>query len=298
MALAAAVAVVPLGILSFIKGLAVNLLRNETDFSKVLTSAAVEVVEQKREKEILYGKIIQLEKRLDAKKALELEVEHLREALELLACKLEMREHIYMVRDLEVQKKMDAIVEDLKDKEEELSSLEAMNQILMIKERKTNDELQEARKELITGLKEVSTQANIRIKKMGELDIKPFRIATKRKHSNEESDDERAVELCSLWEDYLRDPSWHPFKIIMDRVGNAKEVIHEEDEKLKKLKEEYGDEVLEAVTTALKEMNEYNPSGRYVVPELWNVKQGRRATLKEGVAHVLNKCKLHKRRRR
>jgi hypothetical protein len=103
-----------------------------------------------REKEILYGKIIQLEKRLDAKKALELEVERLREALELLACKLEMREHIYMVRGLEVQKKMDAIVEDLKDKEEELSSLEAINQILIIKERKTNDELQEARRELIT----------------------------------------------------------------------------------------------------------------------------------------------------
>ena len=76
------------------------------------------------------------------------------------------------------------------------------------------------------------------------------------------------------------------------------EVIREEDEKLKKLKEEYGDEVLEAVTTALKEMNEYNPSGRYIVPELWNIKQGRRATLKEGVAHVLNKCKLHERRRR
>ena len=75
------------------------------------------------------------------------------------------------------------------------------------------------------GLKEVSTHANIRIKKMGELDIKPFRIATKRKHSNEESDDQRAVELCSLWEDYLRDPSWHPFKIIMDRVGNAKVYI-------------------------------------------------------------------------
>ncbi|XP_059440371.1 protein INVOLVED IN DE NOVO 2-like [Corylus avellana] len=288
MALAAAVAVVPLGILSFVKGLAVNLLRNEKDFSKVLTLAAEE---QKREKEKLYQKIIELEKRLDAKEALELEVERLSETLQLT-------KQMYMVMGMEVQKKMDAIVEDLKDKEEELSSLEAMNQILMIKERKTNDELQEARKELINGLKEVSTHANIRIKKMGELDTKPFRIATKRKHSNEESDDQRTVELCSLWEDHLRDPSWHPFKIIMDRVGNAKEVIHEEDEKLKKLKDEYGDEVFEAVTTALKEMNEYNPSGRYLVPELWNVKQGRRATLKEGVAHLLNKCKLHKRRRR
>lgn len=51
--------------------------------------------------------------------------------------------------NMEIQEEMRAIAENLKEKEEELDNLEAMNQTLIIKERKTNDELQEARKELI-----------------------------------------------------------------------------------------------------------------------------------------------------
>jgi hypothetical protein len=60
---------------------------------------------------------------------------------------------------------------------------------------------------------------------MGELETKPFLTATKRTFSNEEAD-EKGMELCSLWEDYLRDPSWHPFKIIMDKEGNAKVYLY------------------------------------------------------------------------
>ncbi|KAB1225962.1 hypothetical protein CJ030_MR1G006670 [Morella rubra] len=185
---------------------------------------------------------------------------------------------------------MDEIGKDLNEKEEELARMEELNQTLIVKERKTNDELQEARKELINGLREATARANIGIKIMGELDTKPFFAATKRKFSKEEAD-EKALEQCSQWEDYLRDPSWHPFKIIVDKAGNAKEVVDEEDEKLKNLKNEFDDEVYEAVTRALKEMNEYNPSGRYLVPEIWNFKVGRKATLKEGVIHLLTKWK-------
>ena len=58
-------------------------------------------------------------------------------------------------------------------------------------------------------------------------------------------------------------------------------IINEDDEKLKDLKDEYGDELYEAVTTTLTEKNEYNPSGGYVISELWNYEEGRKASLKE-----------------
>ena len=75
------------------------------------------------------------------------------------------------------------------------------------------------------------------------------------------------------------------------------EIIEEEDEKLKSLKNEFGDEVFGAVIKALKEMNEYNPSGRYIIAELWNFKEERKASLREGVGHLLRQWKLLKRKK-
>ncbi|KAH7864757.1 hypothetical protein Vadar_033456 [Vaccinium darrowii] len=107
---------------------------------------------------------------------------------------------------------------------------------------------------------------------MGELDCKPFQIAAKRKFNDkvagpEEMDAKRgckgetpgqrvaarrryegqtadekalkAVEWCSIWETYISDSSWYPFKVI-PWEGRHKEVIDEEDEQLKNLKEELG----------------------------------------------------------
>lgn len=66
---------------------------------------------------------------------------------------------------------------------------------------------------LLQGLKELSTRGNIGVKRMGELDTRPFLEAMKKKY-NEDEAEERASELCSLWEEYLKDPDWHPFKVI------------------------------------------------------------------------------------
>lgn len=51
--------------------------------------------------------------------------------------------------DEKVAEKLHALQQQLEDKEEDHQHLEALCQALIVKECKTNDELQEARKELI-----------------------------------------------------------------------------------------------------------------------------------------------------
>ncbi|XP_022765145.1 protein INVOLVED IN DE NOVO 2 isoform X3 [Durio zibethinus] len=174
--------------------------------------------DQKRQKEELHNRIIQLEKQLDQKQALELEIEQLRGSLNVIR-------HMGDEDDIEVLKKMEASLKELREKEGELEDLEALNQTLIVRERKSNDELQEARKEMIN------------------------------------------------------------------------EVINDDDEKLRDLKYELGNEVYKAVTSAIKEINEYNPSGRYIISELWNYGEGRKATLQEGVIFLLKLWNNAKRKR-
>ncbi|GAB4833701.1 hypothetical protein Ancab_031948 [Ancistrocladus abbreviatus] len=246
---------------------------------------------QQRQKEELHQKIIALEKKLDQKQALELEIERMRGAIQVM-------QHMEEEGDVENSKKVDVLEKEMREKLEELENMEALNQALIIKERMSNDELQEARKELINGLKDSSSRGNrppIGVKRMGELDGKPFQVATKRKFSADEAP-EKAVEVCSLWEDHLRDPSWHPFKVVTEN-GQSREVIDEEDEKLNGLRSDLGEEAYGSVITALMELNEYNPSGRYPLLELWNFREVRRATLKEAAAFILKQWRVLKRKK-
>lgn len=55
-----------------------------------------------------------------------------------------------------------------------------------------------------------SARAYIGVKRMGELDEKPFIVSAKRRCLSQED----AIKFASLWEDHLRDPNWHPFKVI------------------------------------------------------------------------------------
>ena len=95
-----------------------------------------------REKELLHKKILELEAKLDQKQALELQIEHIKGAIGVM--KLMAEEG-----DMEAKKKLESIEEELRDKEEELDGVESLNSNLIIKERRTNEEVQEARKELI-----------------------------------------------------------------------------------------------------------------------------------------------------
>ncbi|KAL6539733.1 hypothetical protein OROHE_011504 [Orobanche hederae] len=89
--------------------------------------------------------------------------------------------------------KLRAIQEELKDKEDELEYLDALNQNLTLNERRCNDELLEARKELTDVFKENFSRASTGVKRMGELDSKAF---------------------------IPRDANGHPLKIVP--VGNGK----------------------------------------------------------------------------
>ncbi|CAN1257502.1 Factor of DNA methylation 1 [Linum perenne] len=145
------------------------------------------------------------------------------------------------------------------------------------------------------GLQEVMIhhhRSSIGIKRMGEIKGQVFREACLGRFSMEELDDASA-KLCSLWEQHLTDPHWHPFKhqCIQDQ---QQEVIDEDDEKLKQLRNEYGKVAYDAVTKALMELNEYNPSGRYPVHQVWNFKEERKATMKEIVHFLINQLKTHK----
>ncbi|KAL6200196.1 hypothetical protein ACLB2K_029978 [Fragaria x ananassa] len=131
---------------------------------------------------------------------------------------------------------MDEIKQTLKEKEDECEDLDTLCQTLMVRERRSNDEVQEARKELVNGLCDPTTQVHknsvhIGVKLLGDLDVRPFETAMKRRCSKAEAD-VKTLEVCSLWETYLADPYWHPFKIITNEAGCSKEIINEEDEKL------------------------------------------------------------------
>lgn len=68
-------------------------------------------------------------------------------------------------------------------------------------------------------------------------------------------------------------------------------MLKEDDELVQGLKEEWGQEIHDAVVEALNELHEYNPSGCYVVPELWNFAENRKAELDEAVSCILESVK-------
>ncbi|XP_058181773.1 factor of DNA methylation 5-like [Rhododendron vialii] len=141
----------------------------------------------------------------------------------------------------------------------------------------------------------LNDRTSLRIKRMGEVDRRPFKELCLQKCSSGDWD-EMSAKLCSSWEEEMRNPHWHPFKKITVE-GKLQEIIDEDDDKLKELRNDCGDEVYKAVASALLEIKNYNPSGMYAVPEIWNPKDGRKASLKEIINYVIKQWKSNKRKR-
>ncbi|KAL6980548.1 hypothetical protein U1Q18_022190 [Sarracenia purpurea var. burkii] len=197
--------------------------------------------------------------------------------------------------DYSLNIQIDALKEELAEKVDELHDMESLNQTLILREHMSNVELQDARKELISILPNVLDTLTIGVKRMGEVDQKPFQDVCLQRFSGEDWD-VRSVEQSSLWQENVKDPSWQPFKNMI-KDGKLQEVIDEHDSKLKELRRLWGEAAYNAVVNALLELNEYNPSGRYVVKELWNFKEGRRASLKEVIECVTQQLKTLKSRK-
>lgn len=57
----------------------------------------------------------------------------------------------------------------------------------------------------------LGAETDIGVKRMGELDEKPFLNVCKKRFSEDEATVEAAT-LCSTWQENLKDSSWQPFR--------------------------------------------------------------------------------------
>jgi len=154
-----------------------------------------------------------------------------------------------------------------------------------------DDDLEAVRDELIKGLLEIDRGGRkIGIKEMGELNEKAFKAACVAKVPPEEVDT-AFYELYSSWQKQIGDLSWYPFKtVIVD--GNHQEIVNLDDDKLQELKRAWGSGAHDAVVNALMEMKQYGVlSDRSIAYELWNYKEGRRATMRECINYMSNQAK-------
>ncbi|KAK9066047.1 hypothetical protein SSX86_015449 [Deinandra increscens subsp. villosa] len=137
------------------------------------------VEEQKREKEEALKKVLELERQLDAKQKLEMEIEELKG-------KLQVMKHLGDEDDTAVQEQIKKMNDELEAKIEEMDGVEEMYQTLVVKERQSNDELQEALKELIKNYMQNSSlhKASIELKKADE---SVLRLVEEQKRVKEEA---------------------------------------------------------------------------------------------------------------
>ncbi|OMO59022.1 hypothetical protein CCACVL1_25154 [Corchorus capsularis] len=74
-------------------------------------------------------------------------------------------------------------------------------------------------------------------------------------------------------------------KMLAEELEQVEEVIDADEERL--LRYNIGDDVFNAVTSAIKKLNENYQRGKYKFSELWNAKEERKATVAEGIGWLL-----------
>ncbi|XP_048556429.1 factor of DNA methylation 2-like [Triticum urartu] len=232
----------------------------------------------KQEMEAIHAKIIQLERQLEQRD----------KALVLIARQLNMKLQAGEKVPEEDHQRLYAVmtyVRNIVDEEGKRMKVPLLD--LFKREQANSKELQENRQELIQGFENmpISGGAVVRIKRMGQLDENPFRAACNLKYRDNDPEG-KAARLVSYWQEEIQKPSWRPFTNIQVDEED-KEVIDDNDPRLSKLRLDYGDSVCNAVKDALRELNEYSPDERRIMNEVWNFREGRKATMTEVITCIL-----------
>uniref|UniRef100_A0A0E0JBC2 Factor of DNA methylation 1-5/IDN2 domain-containing protein n=1 Tax=Oryza nivara TaxID=4536 RepID=A0A0E0JBC2_ORYNI len=152
-----------------------------------------------------------------------------------------------------------------------------------------DDDLEMVREKLIKGFIGIDAEYHIGIKEIGVLNDNPFHSACNEKLPPEEAE-MAASELNSQWQELLNDKSWNLFHTITVDGDRQVEVIYADDDRLKDLKMTWGEGPYKSVTDALVERKEYNIDGPGVF-DLWNYKEGRKASLGECIDYVFDHVK-------
>lgn len=74
---------------------------------------------------------------------------------------------------------------------------------------------------------------------------------------------------------------WSFLWVVNKGLGILQRIINEDDEFIKKLKQDLGAEVMQSVATAFFEIEEYNASGRYPMKVAWDYQKNERVLLKD-----------------
>ncbi|TVU21924.1 hypothetical protein EJB05_31595, partial [Eragrostis curvula] len=142
-------------------------------------------------------------------------------------------------------------MEKLRDMVEPKRFTEKLGSARVQKHIHTNVELQK----LKAGWRDqIKRQTGLGFKRIGELDEKPFLNVCKIRYGNDDYLT-KGSELIKNWQEEIKNPTWHPFKAVKQADGVNKEVINDDDTKLKCLWNEFGNDVCDAVKTALMEIN-------------------------------------------
>nr|KAJ0203093.1 hypothetical protein LSAT_V11C500291050 [Lactuca sativa] len=245
----------------------------------------------KREIDMLHKRRAELEDKLKAEnfEVLQSEIMQLEMAIQVIED--DEREPIDLEEKLKnSQSKLIQKDEQLQELKEQLQELkDRVNTVCLAIQRK-NDEMQDARQELIHGLEMYPYCSYVGIKRMGVVDSMPFYFGCHLTKKTRKETTKNPTNLLIKCRKLVEDQNWHPFKAGSDE----KEIIDEENEEMVRLKAECSEEQYHAVVTALKERNEYEINGTHPVQELWNYKEKRKASLKEGIDCILEAWKIHK----